>query len=421
MCCTRVGVAAAAALAMLGSVYAGPLSPPAGPITSTYKTLGDVEARTPIQSLGGNASALYVVSASGSYYLTGNITAQPGKRGIFIAASDVVLDLNGFTLFGGSTGDDAILVVGTNVTVRNGAIRDWVKEGVDAFGSNNVCVQDVTVTNSSAGYGIIAGDNSRFSNCTVTNSAAGFIAGQEARAGSCLSRDNATAGFQFGAGANLSDCSAMATTGGAPAFNVGDESVLNGCIARHCSGSGFLIGASARVHGCIAQSDASSGTGFAIGSGSRLEESEASWFELGVQLQGQDAAVEGCQVRAVARAIEDLGGRARIVGNNLSTRSESGVPAVRLSALCVFRGNVLEHAGDGPGVQVTNVRNRIEDNTIFMDEPTANSLRIEFTSGYNVVVRNHGLSNPTDIGGASLIAPVVSFGATTTDPWANFE
>jgi len=65
---------------------AGPLNPPAGPITSTHKTLTEVEPRIPISSTTtpGDATSLYRISQPGSYYLTGNITGQAGKHGIYI-------------------------------------------------------------------------------------------------------------------------------------------------------------------------------------------------------------------------------------------------------------------------------------------------------------------------------------------------
>ncbi|NJM37909.1 MAG: carbohydrate-binding domain-containing protein, partial [Akkermansiaceae bacterium] len=88
----------------------GPLAPPAAP-APTMKTLDQIEARTPI-------SAPQNITQSGSYYLTGNVNGQ-----ITISASDVTLNLNGFTLT--SSGDGiGINNQGTfsNVTIRNGSV-----------------------------------------------------------------------------------------------------------------------------------------------------------------------------------------------------------------------------------------------------------------------------------------------------------
>src|SRR5579859_1332837 len=44
----------------------------------------------------------YVISQPGSYKLSGNLEAPAGSNGIVIAASNVTLDLNGFTIFAAS-------------------------------------------------------------------------------------------------------------------------------------------------------------------------------------------------------------------------------------------------------------------------------------------------------------------------------
>ena len=73
---------------------------PKAPPGPTMKTLDEVEPRIPVQSLPGDANSLYVISQQGSYYLTGNITGEPNKCGIMIAANNVTVDLMGFTLTG---------------------------------------------------------------------------------------------------------------------------------------------------------------------------------------------------------------------------------------------------------------------------------------------------------------------------------
>src|SRR5580704_9795537 len=73
------------------------LTPP-GPPAPTMKTLTQVEPRTLIDSVP------YAITNSGAYYLTGNLTGTPGQNGITISASDVSVDLKGFTVAGCSNG-----------------------------------------------------------------------------------------------------------------------------------------------------------------------------------------------------------------------------------------------------------------------------------------------------------------------------
>ena len=104
---TVLSLAALALLITGGLLYAGPLNPPAGPVTSTYKTLTEVEPRiainatnTPGDAIGDPSPSLFKITQPGSYYLTGNITGVEDTHGIEIVASGVTLDLNGFDLLG---------------------------------------------------------------------------------------------------------------------------------------------------------------------------------------------------------------------------------------------------------------------------------------------------------------------------------
>ncbi len=81
---------------------AGPLDPPAGPVTPTYKTLTEVEPRVAINAANtpGNSTCIFRITQPGSYYVTGNITGVSGKNGLEIGASNVTVDLNGYAVTG---------------------------------------------------------------------------------------------------------------------------------------------------------------------------------------------------------------------------------------------------------------------------------------------------------------------------------
>ena len=137
----------ALALVITGSLlYAGPLNPPAGPVTSTGKTTQEIfdkvasaEPRIAINAANtpGDANSLFKITTRGSYYLTGNITGVANKHGIEIAASGVTLDLNGFDLvgvpaMGAFDGVRATAVGGqNNIAVVNGSVRNWGQDGIN--------------------------------------------------------------------------------------------------------------------------------------------------------------------------------------------------------------------------------------------------------------------------------------------------
>ena len=86
-------------LAVPGLAHAqGTFPPPSAPNVPIMKSLSQVEPRTPVQSLA--SAPPYVITQSGSYYLTGNITVATDVGAIAVTSgvSDVTIDLNGFTI-----------------------------------------------------------------------------------------------------------------------------------------------------------------------------------------------------------------------------------------------------------------------------------------------------------------------------------
>ena len=134
----RGPVALVGGLLAIGALaIAGPLDPPAGPITPSFKTLTEVEPRIAVQSLPASDEAVHAITAPGTYYLTGDIVVPENKAGIHVASDRVTLDLNGFSdiingLSGAGTVDNvagggaSTLTVGANNTTSSfgGAIQN---------------------------------------------------------------------------------------------------------------------------------------------------------------------------------------------------------------------------------------------------------------------------------------------------------
>jgi hypothetical protein len=139
----------------------GSLTPPAGAPSPTMRTLAELdgkldtikaktdlaEARIPISGGGPR-----VIVNSGSYYLTGNILVTTDNTiAISVFASNVTIDLNGFSLVANVANDTNTSGISTggelaNLTVRNGHIDNF-GFGVVSF-IDNTLLEDLKVTRS---------------------------------------------------------------------------------------------------------------------------------------------------------------------------------------------------------------------------------------------------------------------------------
>jgi hypothetical protein len=231
-----LGVASVAGIAAVArTAQAGSLNPPAGPVTPTMKPLDQIEPRTPVQSLAGDNSNQYVIGQSGSYYLTGNITGLSGLSGIFVSAANVIIDLNGFSLFG--VAGSAHAIVGGNaadgLSIRNGTISGWGGMGLNLANTTAQSrIEFLNVAHCLLG-GISAGQRGFVSSCAV-NACGGF-------------------GIVTQSSARIVQCIVAATTGTGNGITCDYGSVIQDCSCTENGGSGFVTnGLGVLVTGCKA-------------------------------------------------------------------------------------------------------------------------------------------------------------------------
>jgi hypothetical protein len=150
-----LGIAIVTALS--GVVRGGPLDPPGAPAP----TLPQIQPRSPIPPVGWDGLTWpIVISQPGSYYLTRSLAVNSTvTSAIQITASDVTLDLNGFTLDGINAGCPGhgidIAAVVSDLTVRNGTLRRWCAAIQAAGNVSGYATQsryeDLLVTDNAAG------------------------------------------------------------------------------------------------------------------------------------------------------------------------------------------------------------------------------------------------------------------------------
>ncbi|MCL4220889.1 MAG: right-handed parallel beta-helix repeat-containing protein [Phycisphaerales bacterium] len=261
---TRVLVSAAA-LALSGSLQAGPLSPPSGPITSTMKPLDQVEARTPITSetCPGNSQCVFRITQPGSYYLTANITVPAPKSGIRIASPGVTIDLNGFEIIGqaGSwSGVEFENQAGSypGTVVRNGKVRNCGGSGVHLFatGTRGTIIEQVVATGNGQ-VGIFVSDAGVLRHCSASqNLGGGFQAGtaNNSVVEHCVAYGNDGSGFSIvGQGGLVRHCSAAENTG--DGFTIGNGASIIDCIARGNDSVGIYLSNGSCVRNCTSSNN----------------------------------------------------------------------------------------------------------------------------------------------------------------------
>ncbi len=286
----------------------GSLTPPPGAPGPTMKTLDQVEARTPLSQPVAPATLPIVISSSGSYYLTGNVTAPAGYTGSGISVSsnvsNVTIDLNGFTLTGVSGSGRGVLLSGgvSNVTILNGTIRNWSSEGINGVGNRNVRVENIQaignggggikvdvngvvsrcLADGNTGIGILGTTGCLISHCQTSGTSGSPGRGIQVGTASVITdsiSNGDVIGMQMANDAQLSNCRVM-NSSGVSGFAFGNGCTFDGCAVAGGSGGGFngfnntsgLNSSNCVFRGC------SSDTGFKAGAGSTFQNCSGSYF-----------------------------------------------------------------------------------------------------------------------------------------------
>jgi hypothetical protein len=316
----RAPVVCCAFLAAAGAfvTLAGPLDPPNGPITSTYKTLSDVEPRIAINAANtpGDGDSVFRLVNPGSYYLTGPLDVPSGKSGIEIAGPVITVDLNGFRLGGLDNSRDGIHVNGAmlGITIRNGVIHTAGGDGIDAVDASTTRIESVTVLDC-VGQGIVVGIASEVARCTVQsngshgintreacrvtdctargNGGIGIDVDNDSSVRDCIATGNVGEGISGNDGCTVSGCTASSNTGNG--INTQGASIVSGSVGRANGGIGIDVDSIAIVRDCTARDN--TGDGITADNGSVITASTAGVNQSGFAA-GTGASISGCNAHA---------------------------------------------------------------------------------------------------------------------------
>ena len=272
-------------IAMLAArTEGGPLDP-TGPPSSTQ--------RTSITSLP------YTITQPGSYYLTADLVGVAGQNGITVGADDVTIDLNGFTLRGAIGSLDGIFAAGirTNLTVRNGVVKDWGEEGIGGSGSEirDALISDITVSGNSGTA--IRINNGVVTNCNLVDNGAGLhILGGEhgSHVSHCSARQNAFFGFTLFGGSTIEQCTSA--DNGSDGIRLSFAGTVRGCVVMNNGNDGIDVTGHTLVTDNVAYSNglgAGDGAGIhASGAGNYIVGNTASLNDRGIDVDVADNVID---------------------------------------------------------------------------------------------------------------------------------
>ena len=251
------------------AILAGPLDPPAGALSSTYKTLTEVEPRIAINSTNtpGDADSVFKITKPGSYYLVADVSGPTGKSAIevdFNTAPDVTIDLNGFTLRGAVGSLYGISTSGFgHIEVSNGSITGFGQNGM-LLDCRDYRVERVSFTNCL--HGLVAGGQGSVSDCFFREIGGdALFSVSVAHVERCIVWDCGT-GILVAGDSVVTDCMALGSTH--VGISAGSNSTVRGCTAESNGAEGFGLGSHVSISGCVARFNQ---VGFLAGKGSVLE------------------------------------------------------------------------------------------------------------------------------------------------------
>jgi parallel beta-helix repeat protein len=242
------------------------------------------------QNTPGNHSTLHRITDPGSYYLEGNIQGEAGRNGITIEASNVTIDLMGFSLQGvpgslcGVLGVEAM----KNLTLRNGVIAGWSRAGVQILsgGEAGGTLIEGILACTNGGVGICVGNGGTVRHCSsIGNKGSGIVAHSHGTLVNCIVHDNLASGILAGNTGVISGCTAFDNRGAG-------IHAIHSCALRHCTassnaGDGISLSGHNTVLDNICDDNGTDGHGAGIvatGTDNRIEGNHCSRNQSGLRI-----------------------------------------------------------------------------------------------------------------------------------------
>lgn len=338
--------------------------------------------------LGAGAAPLTITNA-GSYVLTANLSGR-----VTIAASGVSLDLNGFTVDGDGAAGAGVLVSGarTEISIRNGTVRDWAGHGVDAASALNSELRDVVVAD-------CGGDGLRLGSGLVLRCDALRCGGR---------------GIDAGRGSIVS--ASRARNVGGTGLRAGAHTITVESTVRHSGGHGIDAGSGSMVD--RATSRENGGDGVRLGEGGLLTAS-TSYVNggVGIRTTGPGALVHGSTVFG-NQGVGMVGAFASMFAHNTIRLNDAG--GIVVSNRSYVLHNTALVSSNGPALRMEGNEGRADGNHLAFS-----AFGLIAPGNNNLIVRNTAVGNATNyvVGARNFFDLDVNplNGMPNSKPWASFD
>ncbi len=386
-----LGVAGLVGVAALASRSgAGPLEPPAGPVTPTGKTTDELFDRTaqaerygrPSTPIGpdttpGDGTSLRIISEPGHYHLTANlIVPDPYTIAILATSPGVTIDLNGFAIIAGHAGaQTAVRIEGLGGSVSNGYISGFNGLTVDFSNADSARV-----------------DRLSFSNCPTAVWTSDF-----ATVTRCTFHQCANLALHTETGAIVTDCTFKLCTASVEL----NQGIMERCTILSAARSLAVTAANGSIiRNCSINAAVNDGLGpdatpIRLTSDTRMEHCviAANTRQLVILATGS-CVIAHCTVRNYSNSTSitqqvNLDDGCTMHECTIRRSTSSGGITANLGSACVFKGNTII----GPGLATSNVlgnpKSAVYSNTAF---PGGAGSTLIFDSG-TIACPTHVASN----------------------------
>lgn len=402
---------------------AGPLDPPGAP-SASYKTLDQANPGTPLSEVGGDTTALHVITSGGRYFFDGDITGPgAGMHAIEVNTSEPVeIDFSGFAILGDGTETLAAIDLGSGTaTVHGGSIVVW--------GAPAITETDSTLTLRNMTMRVIQGAELMSLNRRTLIEDCVF----DANSGPINLNGGSVGGTQTGI--VIRGCMFR----GMPEAISGPDTA--GVQILDCSFSGdgstsqltrVVVGADALISRCTFVSGGE--TGVSAGSGLRVEDCVFRGLNTGNPtsgiIAGTDASVSGCTFSGYSGDGVSVGDRSIVRDCGIFNNGATGISAGASTVISgnTLAGNVTSGVSAAFGSRV--IANALRANGIgvqvsddsFVGENTLDSDSVAVSGSDNVIDGNTFTDSGSgvELNSAGNVVRRNSFGSTTITGTSGF-